>query len=172
MQEVHRLANVLMLAPGEYKRGVRGRVVERWKLREREFCSGTVFNVALREDAGASAASEEGGADALLYFRDRRAEACSFIEVGDVVSVDAVVVEPNPAAPSAADAGGGGGTGGPPLLATQRVLVCPDAATVTVVQTAGATPMELVLRPGSSDPEARVLPAEQRGRVLSSSLPK
>eukprot|EP01062_Namystynia_karyoxenos_P045772 TRINITY_DN34090_c0_g1_i1.p2 TRINITY_DN34090_c0_g1~~TRINITY_DN34090_c0_g1_i1.p2 ORF type:complete len:221 (+),score=68.21 TRINITY_DN34090_c0_g1_i1:82-663(+) len=174
MQETRRMADMLMMGLGEHHLRVRGRVVARWKLREREFCRGLVFNVALHEELGASAAAEPEDADAILYFRDERAEACSFIEVGDIVSLDSVLVEQNPAAPvgpagtTSAGQGPRAATGGKPLLPTQRLLVCPEGATVVVVQRGGdGELLELTLRSSAREPQARVLPADALAGLAS-----
>eukprot|EP00998_Keelungia_sp_KM082_P008429 NODE_4617_length_766_cov_75.039124_g4594_i0.p1 GENE.NODE_4617_length_766_cov_75.039124_g4594_i0~~NODE_4617_length_766_cov_75.039124_g4594_i0.p1 ORF type:complete len:167 (-),score=8.37 NODE_4617_length_766_cov_75.039124_g4594_i0:188-688(-) len=74
---------------GSFQAAVAGTVVRRWKLREREYCDGKVFNVLLEE--GTSERSIK------LFFHDKWAEACSFIAEGDVVQVTNLRVEPNPA---------------------------------------------------------------------------
>eukprot|EP00754_Rhynchopus_humris_P007326 Rhum_TRINITY_DN13412_c0_g1::Rhum_TRINITY_DN13412_c0_g1_i1::g.60048::m.60048 len=135
---------------GVHSQTLTGIVVDRWKLRQREYSEGVVFNVSLRN---ADVARGSQAAVAMLYFRGDQAEACSFLEPGDRVSVDSFVVESNPAVDSA-------GPGAPPrcpLVDAQRVFVCGPAATITVCSLQDGAPLELTLRHGLYDqPEARL----------------
>ncbi|KAJ9467711.1 hypothetical protein DIPPA_15588 [Diplonema papillatum] len=141
------LQDLMMRNPGHYETRVSGVVVERWQLRQREFSYGTVFNVALRESI-----SRDQNAVAVLYFRDELAEACSFLEAGDEVTLNRVLVENNPAYDFGIKQ-----QKKQPLLPVASVLACPQDATVTVRSCQGNEFVELTLRPGHYDsPEARL----------------
>ena len=76
---------------GDFEFTVEGHVTRRWKLREKEFDEGTVFNVQIEEQ------SPHLVKNIKIYFRDEWAEPCSFIEIGNTVRITAGKVEQNPA---------------------------------------------------------------------------
>jgi hypothetical protein len=80
---------------GEFEYVIEGKVIARKKLREREFTDGTVFSIVLKEESPQSIRSIS------LHFRDKWAEACSFIDLQDTVRITGVRVEENPAAAAA-----------------------------------------------------------------------
>ena len=92
---------------------------------------------------------------AILYFRNELALACSFLEAGDEVHVDKIILESNPSFRINDDSLN-------PILSIPKVLVVPTEATVVVRSKQGDEILQLTLRPGHLDtPEARILPLDR-----------
>eukprot|EP01063_Lacrimia_lanifica_P003661 TRINITY_DN11974_c0_g2_i3.p1 TRINITY_DN11974_c0_g2~~TRINITY_DN11974_c0_g2_i3.p1 ORF type:complete len:177 (+),score=71.95 TRINITY_DN11974_c0_g2_i3:92-622(+) len=159
------LQDMLLKKAGYYNIAARGVVVDRWALRQREYCEGVVFNVALAEtDVGT-----DGPGVAMLHFRDEVAVACSFLEKGDEVMVSSFVVEGNPGHNPYAQEDKNVPRS-KALLATPTVLVCGHDATVTVLTKQQGEFLQLELKPGRYDaPEARLFtrkPTESRQKIV------